>query len=153
MKKRTVYSMVVLLVSCTMIMCWISVVSAQGAAEAESSGAFLEKTFEVEGMPLFTGVVWQKASPDEKVAFIWGASHVVTIEQALMAEFKQLKVENFSAKVVEGMSGVTMNEIVRKVDAFYAANPDKLQEPVMAVIWDTLIEPNIKTGVAGLPLE
>ena len=70
-----------------------------------------------------------------------------------MAEYEQLRVDNFLAKVVEGMSGVTMNEIVRKVDEFYAANPDKLEEPVMAVIWDVLIEPNIKTGVAGLPLE
>ena len=145
--------MMVFLVSCTVIVCWTSVVSAQRAAEATSSGEFLQKTFEGEGMPLLTGPVWQKASPDEKVAFVWGASHVVTIEQALMAEYEQLRVDNFLAKVVEGMSGVTMNEIVRKVDEFYAANPDKLEEPVMAVIWDVLIEPNIKTGVAGLPLE
>ena len=145
--------MMVFLVSCTVIVCWTSVVSAQEAAEAKSSGEFLQRTFEGEGMPLLTGPVWQKASPDEKVAFVWGASHVVTIEQALMAEYEQLRVDNFLAKVVEGMSGVTMNEIVRKVDEFYAANPDKLEEPVMAVIWDVLIEPNIKTGVAGLPLE
>ena len=52
--------MMVFLVSCTVIVCWTSVVSAQEAAEAKSSGEFLQRTFEGEGMPLLTGPVWQE---------------------------------------------------------------------------------------------
>ncbi len=40
-----------------------------------------------------------------------------------MDVYPQLKVDNFSAKAVEGMTGVKMNDIVRKVDEYYAANP------------------------------
>ncbi len=105
------------------------------------------------GMPVLTGTVWQKATKDEKVAFVWGFCHVVTIEQALMAQLPQLKVENFSAKVVEGMAGMKMNDIVRKVDEYYAANPTRLDESVVRVMWDTAIKPNLKTGVAGLPIQ
>jgi hypothetical protein len=105
------------------------------------------------GMPVLTGTVWQKAAQDEKVAFVWGFCHVVTIEQALMTQLPQLKVENFSAKVVEGMAGMKMNDIVRKVDEYYAENPSQIEVPVVRVMWDTAIKPNLKTGVAGLPLQ
>jgi hypothetical protein len=87
------------------------------------------------------------------VAFVWGFCHVVTIEQGLMETFPQLKVENFSAKVVEGMAGMKMKDIVRKVDEFYAVNPTQLDIAVVRVIWGEVIKPNLKTGVAGRPLQ
>lgn len=102
---------------------------------------------------LLRGDVWQLMSEDEKVAFIWGASQVVIVEQALMDQIPELKVENFSAKVVEGSARKPMNETVDVIDAFYAANPDKLELSVMRVVWDELIKPNIKTGIAGRSLE
>jgi hypothetical protein len=113
----------------------------------------LKKQFSDMGMPVLTGATWQKATHDEKVAFVWGFCHVVTIEQALMGTFPQLKVDNFSAKVVEGMAGTKMKDIVLKVDEYYAANPTQIEVPVVQVMWDTVIKPNLKTGVAGRPLQ
>ncbi len=89
------------------------------------------------GIKLLNGTIWQKASQNEKVAFLWGFCHVVTIEQALMDVYPQLKVENFSAKAVEGMAGVKMNDIARKVDEYYAANPGDIEVPVIRVMWET----------------
>jgi hypothetical protein len=126
------------------------------AAETEEQKKVKEnvsKQFSDMGVKLLTGTIWQKATQDEKVAFVWGFCHVVTIEQGLMETFPQLKVENFSAKVVEGMAGMKMNDIVRKVDEYYAANSSQIEAPVVRVIWDTVIKPNLKTGVAGRPLQ
>ena len=126
------------------------------AAQAEEQKKVKEnvsKQFSDMGVKLLTGTIWQKATQDEKVAFVWGFCHVVTIEQGLMETFPQLKVENFSAKVVEGMAGMKMNDIVRKVDEYYAANPTQLDTAVVRVMWDTAIKPNLKTGVAGRPLQ
>jgi hypothetical protein len=126
------------------------------AAETEAQKKVKEnvsKQFSDMGVKLLTGTTWQKATQDEKVAFVWGFCHVVTIEQGLMETFPQLKVENFSAKVVEGMAGMKMNDIVRKVDEYYAANPTQLDTAVVRVMWDTVIKPNLKTGVAGQPLQ
>jgi hypothetical protein len=126
------------------------------AAETEEQKKVKEnvsKQFSDMGVKLLTGTIWQKATQDEKVAFVWGFCHVVTIEQGLMETFPQLKVENFSAKVVEGMAGMKMNDIVRKVDEYYAANSSQIEAPVVRVIWDTVIKPNLKTGVAGQPLQ
>jgi hypothetical protein len=113
----------------------------------------VEKKIEKMGMQLLTGEIWQKASPAEKVSFVWGICHVVAIEQALMKEFPSLKVENFSAKAAEGLVGLKINDIVRGVDEYYVENPSKLETPVVLVIWDRLIKPKLKTGIAGNPLE
>ena len=112
-------------------------------------------------MPVLKGDVWQKVDHNAKVAFIWGAAHVIAIEQALMEEYPELKRDSFVAKVVEaraaragqGGSRVRMNEVVAVVDQFYKDHPDQLQTPVMKVIWDVMIRPNIKTGVGGRPLK
>jgi len=125
---------------------------ASGTEEQKQVQENLKKQFSDMGMPVLTGTTWQKATQDEKVAFVWGFCHVVTIEQGLMETFPRLKVENFSAKVVEGMAGTKMKDIVRKVDEYYAANPTQLDTAVVRVMWDTVIKPNLKTGVAGRPL-
>jgi hypothetical protein len=113
----------------------------------------VEKKIEKMGMQLLTGETWQKAPPDDKISFVWGICHVVTIEQALMKEYPSLKVENFSAKASEGLVGLKINDIVRGVDEYYVENPSQLATPVVLVIWDRLIKPKLKTGIAGNSLE
>ncbi len=110
-------------------------------------------------MPLCKGTHWQTANSDAKVAFIWGAAHVILIENILMEKFPELKRENFSAKVVEARrarvsagTAMTMNEIVQAIDQFYKDHPDQLETPVIKVIWDK-IKTDLKTGIAGSPLK
>ncbi len=105
------------------------------------------------GMPVLKGDVWQKMTPDSKVAFIWGVGHVVAIEQHLREKYPELKVQNFCSKAAEGMADIPMNEVVARIDNFYNSNPDELEKPVMSVLWATSIKPNIKTGIAGRPLK
>ncbi|MGH7806719.1 MAG: hypothetical protein ACRENT_01345 [Thermodesulfobacteriota bacterium] len=105
-------------------------------------------------MPLLRGDMWIKMDQDSKVAFVWGAGHVVTIEEVIMQKYPELKRDSFVMKVVEATtnSPMKMNDVVAEVDKYYQANPDKLDTPVMRVIWDTVIKPNIKTGIAGKPI-
>jgi hypothetical protein len=95
-----------------------------------------------------------------KVAFIWGVAHVVLIENILMKEIPELRRENFSAKVVEARAArtaagarLTINQMIDSIDQYYKDHPDKLQTPVMPVIWDVMIKPYLKTGIAGRPLK
>lgn len=111
-------------------------------------------------MPICKGTHWMKADADAKVAFLWGAAHVILIENVLMEEVPALKVQNFSAKVVEARrartalgTAMTINQAVSAIDRFYKENPDKLETPVMKVIWDVGIKPMLKTGIAGRPLQ
>ena len=102
---------------------------------------------------LLRGDVWQTMEPDEKVAFLWGAGQVVLVENELMTQIPELKVENFSAKVVEGWANhMSLNELIVQIESFYDLYPDKNSMPVIHVIWDMAIKPNLKTGIAGRPL-
>src|SRR4030065_2587089 len=105
------------------------------------------------GMPVLKGDLWQKMTHDEKVAFIWGFGHVVSIEKYLMGKYPELKRDSFVAKVVEGMDNTPMNEVVARVNRYYDMHKDEIETPVTSVLWDTMIRPNIKTGIAGHPLK
>lgn len=102
---------------------------------------------------LLRGDVWQSMTPDEKVAFLWGAGQVVLVENAIMEQIPELKVENFSAKVAEaGSNDIVLSDLVVRIDSYYDLYPEKNNMPVMHVIWDTAIKPKLKTGIAGHPL-
>jgi len=110
-------------------------------------------------MPLCKGDQWQKMDPEAKVAFLWGAAHIILIEGVLMEEIPELRVENFSEKIIEARqarvkagTAMTINQIISTIDQYYKANPDKLTYPVLRVIWDGWIVPQLKTGIAGRPL-
>jgi len=129
------------------------------ASGQEKDAAAVEKEME-KVMPLLKGEQWQKMDPNSKVAFIWGAAHVILIENVLMQEIPELRRENFSAKVAEAREvqvkagkARTINEIVSAIDQYYKDHPDQIGTPVMGVIWNVGIKPNLKTGIAGRPLK
>ncbi len=107
------------------------------------------------GMPILDGNIWQKMIPDSKVAFVWGIWHVVSIEHYLAGKYPDLKKENFSAKVIEGAekTPMTVNQVVALIDKYYQTNPDEIDKPVIAVIWTSIVKPNVKTGIDGRPLK
>jgi len=103
--------------------------------------------------PLLTGITWVNMSADQKVGYIWGTGDVIDLEQEIMEIYPELKRESFVTKAVEGIGDVQINEIIATVDSFYKEHPDQVNLSVIRVIWDTMIKPNIKTGIAGKPLQ
>lgn len=103
-------------------------------------------------MPLLKGEVWQQMSDDQKIAFLWGSAHVIAVERELADRYPELNQPDFSRKVAEGMPKMGLYEIAAKVDQFYRSNPDQRDTPVLAVIWQTLVKPNLTSGIAGQPL-
>ena len=121
-----------------------------GAAAEESVAEAVARE-----MPVLKGDQWVTMDENSKVAFVWGAGHVVTIEEVIMEKYPDQKRDTFVTKVVEAASNspMTMSQIVAMVGKFYQDNPDKTDTPVMAVIWETMVKPNIKTGIAGETLK
>jgi len=139
------------------VVCWLIPCGVLPSGAAESRGeAAVHKELEKEiGMPVLNGDLWEKMTHDDKVAFVWGFFTVVSIEDYLVDKYPQLKTENFAAKVTEASrkKPKTANEVVALIDGYYQANPDEIEKPVVAVLWDDMIKPNIATGIAGRPLK
>jgi len=155
-KGRMIYGLVMLVMciaAASFVLCVAQADTDQEKQQRKQLREDVQKQLDEMGMPVLTGSVWQKSTQSEKVAFVWGFCHAVAIEHSLMQQVPALKVENFSAKVVEGMVGVKMDDVVRTVDEYYAANPSKVEVPVVRVMWDVVIKPKLKTGVAGRPLK
>jgi len=147
-------------VTCVVILLLLCVVSPAGLAAEEKKAGHQEGKKGVEkelaaiiGLPVLEGEVWQKMTQGEKMSFMWGFGHVVAIEQHLREKYPKFRSDDFIAKVIEGMSGLPMNDVIANIDNYYTAHPDQLSKPVMNVIWDTMIKPNIKKGIAGRPLK
>ncbi len=67
-----------------------------GASAEETIAEAVEKE-----MPVLKGDQWVAMDENSKVAFIWGAGHVVTIEEVIMERYPDQKRDTFVAKVVE----------------------------------------------------
>ena len=108
MKRPKLIQICLLFLLCIGFAGWTTHASSQGGKDATAVTKEMEKT-----MPLLKGEQWLKIDSNAKVAFIWGAAHVILIEKVLMEEIPELKRENFSAKVVEArtakvQAGTTM---------------------------------------------
>ena len=154
MKRSKLIQICFLFLLCMVVVSWTTHASGQGAKDAAGVMKESEKY-----MPLCKGDWWQKMDSNSKVAFIWGAAHVVLIEGVLMEEIPQVKVENFSAKVIEARrarvkagTAMTINQIIATIDQYYKDHPDHLDVPVMKVLWDIGIRPQLTTGIGGRPL-
>ena len=115
-----------------------------------SSGAMAAEEIKA---PLLDGLTWVKMSQDQKAAYIWGAGDIIDLEQEIMEIHPELKRDSFVTKAVEGIGDVKINDIVINVDTYYRENPNKANLSVIRVIWDTMIKPHLKTGIAGKPLQ
>lgn len=112
----------------------------------ETAGETMEQV--EQQMPVLKGDTWIKMNDDEKISFIWGAGHIISIEEVLARNDPELKKHNtFVNKVMEarGNTPMTMSEVAKHVDDFYKQNPDKLDKPVIEVIWHETIVPRLKT--------
>jgi len=154
MKRPKFFQICLLFLLCIGVGVWATHASGQ-EKDAATVTKEMEKT-----MPLLKGEQWLKIDSNAKIAFIWGAAHVILIEKVLMEEIPELKRENFSAKVVEARTAkvqagttMTINEMVSAIDQYYKDHPDQLGTPVMAVIWNVGVKPYLKTGIAGRPLK
>jgi len=120
---------------------------------AMSTGAFLRgDRADAAESKLLQGGEWSKMSLESKRAFVLGVGEMADIEEEMIGKYPELKRDSFSEKVAEALGDVPLDTIVNRIDAFYKANPDKLNVPVMRVVWDEMIKPKVST-IAGKPVK
>ena len=154
MKRPKLTQICFLFLACMVFVTWTTHALGQPKQTAEDVQKEAEKY-----MPFCKGTHWLKMDPESKVAFLWGVAHVILIEAVLMEEIPELKVENFSAKIVEARqarkaagTAMTINQMISTIDQYYKEHPEGIEFPVLGVIWEGWIKPQLKTGIGGRPL-
>ncbi len=92
-------------------------------------------------VPLVTGKHWAKATQAEKMSYLLGMGTIIELEKEYQGD-KPLE-DSLNHKLVKGLSGHTFREIKGHVDTFYDNNPEKMDVPVVEVIWYELVAPTL----------
>ena len=86
-----------------------------------------------------TGEHWSKATEIERRAYVLGILNLAMIEYQLTGS--NPKYRTTIPHLINALDGMTVPQIVETVDAYYKANPDKQQEPIIEVIWFQMVKP------------
>lgn len=87
---------------------------------------------------------WQRSSPAQKGAFVFGIANALSVGVGWDDRHVPAGQVTFSRRARDGLSGVSVGEVVRRVDAWYAANPGRLNTPVVAVMWLDIAKPRLQ---------
>jgi hypothetical protein len=99
---------------------------------------------------LLTGEHWRTMSSEAKIAFISGVGNLVEYERHQMnAPSAEHQRKSFLPYLARGLSGISINEVVGRVDNYYATYPDQLKRPVVDAIFQAVVLPRMQAGKTG----
>lgn len=94
--------------------------------------------------PLITGEQWTKSSEDVKKAYLIGIANLAQVEYAYGGATPPSDAQSFIPRLVRGMQTQTLDGVREGLNRWYAANPGKLQRPVIETIWFEMALPGLK---------
>ena len=77
-------------------------------------------------------------------AYLVGIANLVQVETAFYAANPPSDSQNFVPRLARGLKGHTLDSVRQGLDRWYAANPGKLQRPVLETIWFEMAVPGLK---------
>ena len=107
-----------------------------------SGGAWAE-------VPIVTGEHWVKSSDEQKKAYLFGVANMAQIELAYQGSSPVHETQSAVTKMHKGLNGQTIDSVLAKLNAWYAAHSDRLQQPVIETIWFEMVVPGLKKTASG----
>src|SRR5689334_1282874 len=109
-------------------------------AAAFSIGASAEEIAQV------TGVHWTKSTEDQKKAYLIGIANIAQIEMAYAGATPPSDDQSILPRMARGLKGQTLDSVREGLNKWYAANPGRLDRPVIETIWYEMVVPGLKNG-------
>jgi hypothetical protein len=103
--------------------------------------ALIADTTRADEVPLVTGVHWTKSSEEAKKAYLIGVANVLQLDSAYHAANPPSDAQSIVPRAVRGLRGHTLDSVRQALNRWYAANPDRLQRPVLETIWFEVVLP------------
>jgi len=95
-------------------------------------------------VPLITGEHWTKSTEQLKKVYLIGVANVIQVDTAYHAENPPSDAQSIVPRVARGLKGQTLDSVREGLDRWYAANPDRLQRPVLETIWFEMVVPGLQ---------
>ncbi len=96
-------------------------------------------------VPLVTGEHWTKSTEQVKKAYLVGIANILQVETAYEGASPPSDAQSVVPRFVKGLKnkGHTLDSVREGIDKWYAANPDKMQRPVIEIIWFEMVVPGL----------
>jgi hypothetical protein len=94
-------------------------------------------------IPVVTGALWTASSEPVKKAYLVGIANAIQVEAAYEGANPPADGQSIVPRLTKGMKGQTIDSVREGLDKWYAANPDKLQRPVIETIWFEMVVPGL----------
>lgn len=97
-------------------------------------------------VPLVNGQHWTTSTEAMKKAYLIGIANAIQIEVAYGGATPASDGQSVIPRMAKGLKKHTLDTVREGLDKWYAANPDKLQRPVIETIWFEMVVPGLKTN-------
>ena len=93
--------------------------------------------------PLIDGTVWTVSSEVEKESYLVGVGNLMSVEIAFHSQIDNPPSSDQTTikKLWDGISEVSINELMATIDDWYRSNQDSMDTPALVVLWITYVEP------------
>ena len=95
-------------------------------------------------IPVVTGEQWIASSAEVQKAYLIGIANLIQIETAYYADNPPTEVQSFAPRFAKGLRGQTLDSVREGLNRWYAANPDRLQRPIIETIWFEMAVPGLQ---------
>jgi hypothetical protein len=86
---------------------------------------------------------WKSSSDLERRAYLVGVGNMLAAGNGYDVKRLPGQENTFSRTAMRGAQGTTIPQAMQRIDAWYRANPDKLDKPVLAVLWAEIVKPGL----------
>jgi len=95
-------------------------------------------------VPIVTGEHWTQSSNDMKKAYLIGIANLLQVEVAYFGTNPPSDTQSFVPRLVRGLRGQSLDSVREALDRWYAANPGRIQRPVLETIWFEIVVPGLQ---------
>jgi hypothetical protein len=96
-----------------------------------------------DSIPIVTGEQWTVSSDEAKKAYLVGVANILEIERAYAGNTSTAS-NDIAPRFAKGMQGQTLDSVRQSLDNWYAANPTRIQHPVIETLWFEMVVPGLK---------
>ena len=95
-------------------------------------------------LEIVTGTEWTDSSLEQKRAYLFGVGNVLQIERGMAGDgYQDMRGSSIVPVLLDGLSGVPLDNIVMQLDKYYADNPAQNKRPVIEVLYLEMALPNL----------
>ena len=102
--------------------------------------------FTLNAFRLADGNDWNNSTDSERNAYLVGISNMISVGNAYDTRKIPGEDRTFMRQAYLGLKGTTIPEAVQRVDAWYRSNPDRLDVPVLSVLWINIVKPKLDSS-------